>query len=853
MASSALWQSPHLATPTPQVNFYPPENDRFYASQPYATLDPGRREIRLVQIHPNRIQGADLPQLFPHWNKPGNDFKSMTNQPPFLSGNPPKREGKVALDPPPPPGCYSTLPAGWARCQTQTRFDPRFSGGGSASKTRSLPPTPSLVTFYVNQYTGHTQWELPREKVPEAPPEFPNGFLACELVDKVSLGTANGRYVALSYAPGKLNNTRQIMVNGFLFNVFANLEHALECVRKHQTRESDEKFFIWADQICINQSNVEERSQQMQYMSEIFRNSGSVFACLSTVAANSTTGPPPPPPPELIPPLPGIGEMHGMHRRRRDRKRKSRASSTSSRDSRDSYDSGNSGEKVNSILASFARIWKLVSFSASKPPRKKTARTTTRTPLWIPPPPSLEGPPGPPGVIEYMPPYLMDQVPPPIGLPPPPPGIVPQFRSAPESFDHVLKRIGIGDASRLRDPEIIIQKLIEDLKSPSSDGRWAYEIDKIIRAPWWTGAWAYQEFILAARLFLVHHDKCWPWHIVSPFLHLFCHQERELAALQADLERDLQSAENLVAAEEDRPRSSVWQKKSKGDTDPSPSDKLVAQREAVWRISRVRRHIQRIDPSNRERVLHFVKSRESWAGPKALSSLLATAYLFRSTDPRETIYAFSGLADPSYKIVPDYHSPSGIFQVLVDTARKIVQTENSLVILDDAILLTKESYGFWLPSWVPNWGSKPRKDMLKCKEHMHQTLPTQSASPNRVADATFYTDEEYRANILMRIRGQRLGTIARIEQESEFLTVFSTSSDFVVETSPLARVGDQIWVLHGAKKIYILRKHLERQFSLIAEAFLFERYPEVISEYMIGKAIDLEEKGEVRAVEIDLV
>src|SRR5437667_5169537 len=91
--SGSLLQSSQLANVDQQDNFCSPKNDRFYASHPYAALDPDQREIRLLQVHPHRIHGTDLPQLFPNWNKPGNDFQSMTTQPPYLSGNPPMYEG----------------------------------------------------------------------------------------------------------------------------------------------------------------------------------------------------------------------------------------------------------------------------------------------------------------------------------------------------------------------------------------------------------------------------------------------------------------------------------------------------------------------------------------------------------------------------------------------------------------------------------------------------------------------------------------------------------------------------------------------------------------------------------------
>lgn len=977
-----------MATSIQQDNFYSPENDRFYTSQPYAPLDAVRREIRLLEVYPFRIHGPDLPTLFPHWNEPGNDFQAMSGQPPFLSGNPPKYEGDMStqsrfqsrnlpkhqvgvlpmplpppgapppvpsLDfgPPPPPAAvgrhsgtshYSAypgapLPAGWARCQTQVKVGSPHNSGKVTNVFRGNGR--QCVSFYVNQYTGHTQWEVPHTPVPEAPPEFPNGFLACELVDQVSLGTANGRYIALSYSAGDPGNTKQIMVNGFLFNVFANLEHALECVRKHQTKESDEKFLIWADQICIDQSNVEERSQQVQFMPEIFQNSGSVFACLST--ASSPILPPSPMrhipqplPPVALPTQHGKLEIRGENRgrkkrarslstsssnsrsgydsdstvsrprsrnfstadRHRVRKRKATSLSTSSSASQDSDDSSDSGKKVRTILAPFSWIWKTLWSSGSKqsestkkatrmarttrtktrssyeilPPRRKTrsryvtppptkTRLPSRRPLLkrgtIPPPPAVCPPPPPAGgLLPYLAyggaaPEQFSHLETQHLIPPPPTPFPPHLRRSETTTacNQTLERFGIKDTRQLQNPESVFQIFIEDLKSPSGEIGWASEIARIVNATWWTRAWVFQEFMLAARLLIIYHHETWPWHVLSPFLHLFCEQEQRLAALKNDLEEQ----ENMMKDEKDRPQDLAHMKRSDEDKHSSASEELHRLRGAADKLGLLQNIIQGTNSSNRERVLHFVKSRESWNGPKALSSLLATTHLFQSTDPRDIVYAFSGLADPSYKIIPDYRSSNAMFHVLVDTAQKIVGFENSLDILDDAILLGKEFSGFRLPSWVPNWGLKPRKEMLKCKEDMHQTLPRGSASSNRPADVSFHRDEEHSPNILMRVRGQCLGTIARIEQESEFLTVFSSSAHFFIETSPLVRVGDQVWVLHGAKKVYVLRTHLERQFSLIAEAVLFDKYPETVSEFMIGKAIDLEEKGEAKVVEIDIV
>lgn len=68
-------------------------------------------------------------------------------------------------------------------------------------------------------------------------------------------------------------------MNGIRFNAFANLA----CALRQVTQESKRPYFpqlIWADQICINQSDLVERSHQVGFMRDIYNSARFVLVCL---------------------------------------------------------------------------------------------------------------------------------------------------------------------------------------------------------------------------------------------------------------------------------------------------------------------------------------------------------------------------------------------------------------------------------------------------------------------------------------------------------------------------------------------------------------------------------------------
>ncbi|OCL14346.1 hypothetical protein AOQ84DRAFT_272634, partial [Glonium stellatum] len=72
-------------------------------------------------------------------------------------------------------------------------------------------------------------------------------------------------YVALSYVWGCPNKTRTVWIDGTSLEITVNLFSVL-CDIRDKTRP----LFLWADGICINQSNDSEKEMQIGIRGEIY-------------------------------------------------------------------------------------------------------------------------------------------------------------------------------------------------------------------------------------------------------------------------------------------------------------------------------------------------------------------------------------------------------------------------------------------------------------------------------------------------------------------------------------------------------------------------------------------------------
>jgi hypothetical protein len=97
------------------------------------------------------------------------------------------------------------------------------------------------------------------------------------MIPKVPLDRTSS-YSALSYYSGSATNTRPILVDGIPFNAFANTADALdEAIRCWNALFPGQALIMWTDQICINQSDPAEKSHQVAFMQQIYRQADRVF------------------------------------------------------------------------------------------------------------------------------------------------------------------------------------------------------------------------------------------------------------------------------------------------------------------------------------------------------------------------------------------------------------------------------------------------------------------------------------------------------------------------------------------------------------------------------------------------
>ncbi|KAF4953168.1 hypothetical protein FSARC_12462 [Fusarium sarcochroum] len=87
------------------------------------------------------------------------------------------------------------------------------------------------------------------------------------------------KYAALSYLWGDPKNYGQVTIKGHTVKVPDNLASAFLCALDVEYfRKQTHVKYLWADAICINQNDLEERSEQVQLMRRIFGSALFTFA-----------------------------------------------------------------------------------------------------------------------------------------------------------------------------------------------------------------------------------------------------------------------------------------------------------------------------------------------------------------------------------------------------------------------------------------------------------------------------------------------------------------------------------------------------------------------------------------------
>jgi hypothetical protein len=102
----------------------------------------------------------------------------------------------------------------------------------------------------------------------------------CKLTNVLIFGGI--KYEALSYTWGTEPENSTITLNGFTLSVRLNLLEALLALRRRE-----ETRFLWIDAICINQSDVHEKSREIQRMRQVYAQASNVVIWLGKSSEDS--------------------------------------------------------------------------------------------------------------------------------------------------------------------------------------------------------------------------------------------------------------------------------------------------------------------------------------------------------------------------------------------------------------------------------------------------------------------------------------------------------------------------------------------------------------------------------------
>ncbi|MCJ1249836.1 hypothetical protein MMC30_007062 [Trapelia coarctata] len=103
-----------------------------------------------------------------------------------------------------------------------------------------------------------------------------NGTLRLEVRNNVPLGPDGFDYCALSYEWGPPQPVRRILIDEKPFEIRENLYLFLKNLYGHH--KGRELGLLWADAICVDQKNVQERNHQVQQMKQVYQGALKVFA-----------------------------------------------------------------------------------------------------------------------------------------------------------------------------------------------------------------------------------------------------------------------------------------------------------------------------------------------------------------------------------------------------------------------------------------------------------------------------------------------------------------------------------------------------------------------------------------------
>jgi Heterokaryon incompatibility protein (HET) len=312
----------------------------------------------------------------------------------------------------------------------------------------------------------------------------------------------------------------------------------------------------------------------------------------------------------------------------------------------------------------------------------------------------------------------------------------------------------------------------------------------LLRSPWWTRAWIWQEFIVAREADFLFEGSSINWKdfavVASHFRGVHSRTYPPFRACRVALDQK--------------------------DGNSHSSSAAVDMLEGLHVAGKHQRYLA---------VLLFLRKYD-WGDSRDLKPWLECGRHCQTSDPRDKIFAFLGLAYRSYDITTDYSvsktTDNELSGLLIQVARKISVAEEALDLLSFAGLAW-ERYDY-LPSWVPNWFDR-QINFRQVLDTSSQGTPTCHFQPETSHPPWPPTNSLIlHDGSTLRVDGFKLDTLAG-EVFFNFLprlTPFHTTKGFVVDfvrgakelPGPRAgvkfRENDTLWWFPGTALVFVLRR-----------------------------------------------
>ncbi|KAI4949400.1 hypothetical protein J4E91_005139 [Alternaria rosae] len=270
------------------------------------------------------------------------------------------------------------------------------------------------------------------------------------------------------------------------------------------------------------------------------------------------------------------------------------------------------------------------------------------------------------------------------------------------------------------------------------------------------------------------------------------------------------------------------------------------------KITRLQDEFRRLD---RSALASIVKGKKDFRRHSDLMALLQHSRNCLASDSRDRIYAFIGLAEPGYNIIPNYEGTNKLEHVLIQTAKSIIRRDKSLRVLEH-VHRGRANLGVRLPSWVPDWTSK--ETMYGIDNHEWDKATPFNAGKDTNALHQFQSHAEDDLYEYLNVKGVVVGEIERIEEPKfDHVSSLILSGGAWVFGPRAAREGDEVWVMYGARRPAVLRNEGVDRYSYLGDAVICEdtEYTghDAFSAIMYGQLVEDVNSGKATASEVWLV